>query len=179
VRIGWVERAALGLILALGVADVWHVSGPWGALLAGLAAVAHLIRWWMWQPWKTLRTPLVWVLHVAYVWIPVHLLLRTMAAMSWVAPSVAQHALTVGAIGGMVVGMMTRTSMGHTGRKLVAARSDVICYVLVSLAALVRVGMPLVSANLLPAAVLLSGVFWSGGFAIFVWRYWPILSRDW
>jgi uncharacterized protein involved in response to NO len=60
----------------------------------------------------------VWVLHAAYLWIPVHLTLRAAAALGWVPASPATHALTVGAIGGMIIGMITRTARGHTGRPL-------------------------------------------------------------
>ncbi|MEO5659557.1 MAG: NnrS family protein, partial [Polaromonas sp.] len=124
----WVEKAALGLTLTLLLADALQLKGAPLAALAGLCASAHLARWALWQPWKTGRTPLVWVLHVAYFWIPVHLVLRGLGEMGWVAPSVAIHALTVGAIGGMIIGMMTRTALGHTGRPLKAGRAEVACY---------------------------------------------------
>jgi uncharacterized protein involved in response to NO len=84
-----VEKLALGSVLALLAADVLQVHGPLLAVLAGVCAAAHLARWALWQPWKTLRTPIVWVLHAAYVWIPVHLVLRAMATAGLVAPSAA------------------------------------------------------------------------------------------
>ena len=97
-----VEKVALGLVLTLIVADALHVSGFWFAALALLTMLAHSVRLWLWQPWKTLHTPLVWVLHAAYAWIPLHLAFRALAAVGWVTPSLATHALTAGAIGGMV-----------------------------------------------------------------------------
>lgn len=178
VRSAWVEKLALGLVLLIIMADALHVSGTWFALLALLAMMAQLTRWWLWQPWKTLNFPLVWVLHVAYAWIPLHLALRAMAAMGWLASSVASHALTAGAIGGMVIGMMTRTALGHTGRKLIAGKMEVACYALVVAAALVRVFVPLLNSSLIVQAVLVSGLMWSAAFALYTWRYWPILSRD-
>jgi uncharacterized protein involved in response to NO len=93
----------------------------------------HAVRLWLWQPWRTLRTPLVWVLHLAYAWIVVHLALRGLAASGIVGEVFAVHALTVGAIGGLTIGMMTRTARGHTGRPLVADRFEVTCYVLLAL----------------------------------------------
>lgn len=176
-RVAWVEKTALGLVLCLIVADALQATGEWFALLATLTMAVHLVRWWLWQPWKTGHTPLVWVLHLAYFWIPVHLAMRAMAAMSWVSPSIAHHALTAGAIGGMVIGMMTRTSLGHTGRKLQAGLPEVSCYALIGVAAVVRVFLPLWNPSLISMAVLLSGILWSAGFAVFTWRYWPILSR--
>lgn len=172
-----VEKASLGLLLALAAATALRLAGWPAALLAGTAALAHGMRWWLWQPWATRRVPLVWVLHLAYAWIPVHLLLRALAELGWVPPSLATHALTVGAIGGLVIGMMTRTARGHTGRPLRADRWEVACYVAVLLAAAVRVGLPLVEPAWTLPSVQLSAALWSAGFGLYAVRYWPVLSR--
>ena len=100
-------------------------------MVALLAAVAHAARLDLWQPWRTFGAPLVWVLHAAYGWIVVYLALRGLAALGFAGELFAVHALTIGAIGGMTIGMMTRTARGHTGRPLVADRFEVACYVLV------------------------------------------------
>ena len=173
----WLEKAALGSTLALLLADVLPLHGAPLALLAGVCASAHLARWALWQPWKTLRTPLVWVLHVAYFWIPVHLALRGLGEMGLVSPSIAIHALTVGAIGGLIIGMMTRTALGHTGRLLKASRADVACYLLVLAAALIRVFVPLLAPGQLVNAVIASAALWSAGFALYAVTYWPVLTR--
>jgi uncharacterized protein involved in response to NO len=177
VRQPHVEKLALGGTLLLLVADAlqapaWVIGG-----VAAAAAAAHLLRWLLWQPWTTLRVPLVWVLHAAYLWIPVHLLLRTLAEAGWAAPSAATHALTTGAIGGMIIGMMTRTARGHTGRPLRADRFDVTSYLLVLLGALVRVAVPLFAPAWTGPSVLLSAGLWSAGFALYAIRYWPLLTR--
>lgn len=171
------EKLALGSVLLLLVADLLQVHGPLLAMLAAACAAAQLARWALWQPWKTLRTPLVWVLHAAYLWIPVHLALRAMAAQGLVTPSAATHALTVGAIGGMVIGMMTRTARGHTGRPLQADRYEVACYAMVLIAALVRVVAPLVVPAHTVNAVVCSAALWSAAFALYTVRYWPVLTR--
>jgi uncharacterized protein involved in response to NO len=176
-RNAWVEKAALGSVLALLAADVLRLPAPVLAAIAAVAALAHLARWWLWQPWVTLRTPLVWVLHLAYFWIPVHLAMRACAAMGWMATSPAAHALTVGAIGGLVIGMMTRTARGHTARPLRAGRWDVVAYVLVALAAFVRVLGPVVAPAALLDVILGSGVLWSAGFAVYFVAYWNVLTR--
>jgi len=178
VRHPWVEKLALGMVLLLIASDALHVSGTWLALLAVFTMLAHLTRLCLWQPWKTLHTPLVWVLHAAYAWIPLHLAFRAMAAMSWVSSSVVNHALTAGAIGTMVIGMMTRTALGHTGRKLVAGKAEVSCYSLVSAAAVVRVFVPLVNPSLVTYAVLIAAAMWSFGFAVYTVQYWGILSHE-
>jgi uncharacterized protein involved in response to NO len=172
-----VEKLALGSVLVLLVADALQVQGAPLAVLAVACAAAHLARWSLWQPWKTLRTPIVWVLHAAYLWIPVHLLLRAMAVGGLVTPSAASHALTVGAIGGMIIGMMTRTARGHTGRPLQADRYEVACYAMVLLAALVRVLVPLAAPAQTVNAVVWSSALWSAAFALYTVRYWPILTR--
>jgi uncharacterized protein involved in response to NO len=172
-----VEKLALGGVLLLLVLDLLQAGPTITALTALALAAVHAVRLGLWQPWRTLRTPLVWVLHLAYAWIVVHLALRGLAAAGVVGEVFAVHALTVGAIGGLTIGMMTRTARGHTGRPLVADRFEVACYVLVALAATIRVfaGMALPDAYL--ATLVASGACWSAAFALYAIRYWPILSR--
>jgi uncharacterized protein involved in response to NO len=171
------EKTALGSVLALLLADALQFGGmPLAALLL-FAAGAHLARWALWQPWKTLRTPLVWVLHAAYLWIVIHLALRAASVLELVATSVASHALTVGAIGGLTIGMMTRTARGHTGRQLRADGADITCYALVLAAAVVRVAVPLLAPAATLHAVLCSAALWSAGFGLYALHYGPILIR--
>ena len=172
-----VEKAALGSVLALLAADALQLPAALVGAVCAVAAIAHLTRWLLWTPWTSRRVPLVWVLHAGYAWIPLHLLLRALAQWGWVAPSVATHALTAGAIGGLVIGMMTRTARGHTGRPLRASAGDVACYVLVLLAAVVRVGMPLLWPARMLDAVLGSAALWSAGFGLYAVCYWPVLTR--
>ena len=78
---------------------------------------------------------------------------------------------------GMTIGMMTRTARGHSGRPLKADASEVACYTLVQIAALLRVGGGIALADHYLASVVLSGLCWSAGFALYAIRYWPILTR--
>jgi uncharacterized protein involved in response to NO len=171
------EKASLGLVLALLAVDLLQLPVPVIAAVAALAAAAQLWRWSLWQPWRTVRAPLVWVLHLAYFWIPVHLALRAGAALGWVLPSAATHALTVGAIGGLVIGMITRTARGHTGLPLRADRFDIACYVLVALSALLRVLLPMAWPQATVIAVVGSALLWSAGFALYFAAYAGRLSR--
>jgi uncharacterized protein involved in response to NO len=172
-----VERLALGSILVLALCDLLFRNGLALATVAFTAAALHAARWLLWHPRATVRHPLVWILHAAYAWIPVHLALRGMAALGWIAGSAATHALTVGAVGGLIMGMMTRTSRGHTGRPLRADLSDIACYCMVSLAALIRVFVPLLAPALTASAILVSAALWSGAFGLYAIRYWPMLTR--
>jgi len=173
-----VEKAALGSVLALAAADVAGLRGLPLALLAVFACVAHAARWSLWQPWKTGKVPLVWVLHLAYLWVAVHLVLRALAEFGLVAASSATHALTVGAVGGLIIGMMTRTARGHTARPLKADRYDTTCYLLVLLSGVVRVVVPLVAPGHTIVAVQCSAALWSAGFGLYAVRYWPVLTRS-
>ncbi|WOB09580.1 NnrS family protein [Piscinibacter gummiphilus] len=172
-----VEKLALGSVLVLLVADLLPLPAAAMALIAALAALANGTRLVLWQPRATLRKPLVWVLHLGYAWIVLHLILRAAAALGWVPASMATHALTVGAIGGLVIGMMTRTARGHTARPLKADGADTSAYLLVACAALVRVFLPLAWPAWTLPAIVLSAVFWSAGFGLYALRYWPVLSR--
>lgn len=176
-RAPWVEKASLGGVLALLAADLLRLPAGVVATVAVFAGAANLARWWLWQPWRTLRAPLVWVLHLAYLWIPVHLVLRGAAALGGVATSAATHALTAGAVGGLIIGMITRTARGHTGRPLRADRFDVTAYVLVALAAFVRVLVPLAQPAWTLQAVWISGLLWSAGFALYFAVYAGRLAR--
>ncbi len=177
-----IDRFVIGSVIALLAADaLLGLAGtelPWLiALIAIVGAVAHGVRWVLWRPWNTLRTPLVWVLHLAYVWIPLHLLLRALAAESAIPPSPAIHALTAGAIGVLTIGMMTRTARGHTARPLRADGFDTAAYLLVFAAALVRVALPLFWPATQVTALLGSALLWSAGFAVYALRYGPWLLR--
>ncbi len=172
-----VEKLALGGVLVLLAVDVAPAPPALVALVALALAAVHAVRLALWQPWRTLRKPIVWVLHAAYGWIVVYLLLRGLAELGIVAENLAVHALTVGAIGGLTIGMMTRTARGHTGRPLVADGVEVACYVLVALAAVIRVFGALAFPGAYVASVVVSGVCWSTAFALYAVRYWPVLSR--
>ncbi len=172
-----VEKLALGGVLLLLALDLLPAAPLLVASLALTVALVHAVRLWLWQPWRTLRTPIVWVLHLGYAWIVVHLVLRALAAAGFIAAVFAVHALTIGAIGGLTIGMMTRTARGHTGRPLVADRFECACYGLVALAAGIRVFGGMGLSHMYLATVVASGVCWSAAFALYAVRYWPILSR--
>jgi len=176
-RNGAVEKAALGSLIVLAGLDAAGSDGGGVAAVAAFAALAHVVRWLLWRPWTTASAPLVWSLHVAYAWVPVHLLLRVGVEFGAVSSSLASHALTAGAAAGLIIAMMVRTTRGHTGMPLRADRVDVACFALVIAAALVRVGTPLLAPSLTLAAIVVAAALWSSGFALFAVRYAPILMR--
>jgi len=109
--------------------------------------------------------------------VPVGYVLLGFAVFGWVfSPTAALHALTMGAIGNIVLAVTTRVALGHTGRPLQAARATVLAYWLLMIAVLIRVLGPLAGTNYL-LMIDVSAVGWMLAFAIFVWVYWPVLTR--
>jgi len=171
------ERLALGSVVALLLAHLLQLPAAAVATISAAAAVAHGARLLLWNSWRTRSVSLVWILHAAYAWIVLHLVLRAAAAMSWIGDSHAVHALTVGAIGGLTIGMMTRTARGHTGRPLAADRWETAMFALVQVAALARVFGAMAPAAYL-ASVQLSALLWAMAFGLYAVRYWPVLTRS-
>ena len=171
-----IEKAALGSIIILLVLDLLQSSVP-AAVVALLAAAVHGARVALWAPLKTKGRPILWILHVSYAWIAVHLLLRGLAGFDIVMPVLATHALTVGAVGGLTMGMMTRTARGHTGLPLTTGLFELLAYLLVQGAAGVRVLVPLFFPAYYVFSISVSAALWSAAFAVFVVAYFPILTR--
>ena len=162
---------------ALLVPAEWLIGFPWiMGILAVIVGVLHGARLATWGGWKTRREPLLWILHLGYAWIVVALLLKGAAAFNLVAASVWQHALGVGAMGTLILGIMTRVALGHTGRSLALPPFGVLIYLAITLGALSRV---LTAVQVMDYRVGLSiaAIGWTLAFSLFVLIYWPILSR--
>lgn len=117
------------------------------------------------------------MLPVAYAWIPISLALRALAVQGALPSAAAVHALTLGAVGGLTLAMMMRSSLGHTGRSLRAGRAEVVAFALVQLAGIARVVGTIVDPGLYRTTVVVSCVLWSLAFAVFLLRYAPMLTR--
>ncbi|HUI22149.1 MAG TPA: NnrS family protein [Methylocella sp.] len=171
----WVDRCALGSLHA-GLVGWAFFPGfrPLGMLLL-LAAALNLLRLARWRGGATLAEPLLAVLHLGYLWVIAGAALLGAAMLSEIVPGPAAiHALTAGAIGTMVLAVMTRVSLGHTGRALEADRATMLIYLLVNAAAAARIGAAFVTGN--PMILLaISGALWVAGFALFGAKYWPML----
>lgn len=166
--------AATGGALALWVFDPDLAAMRWLALAAGAGALARLARW---RGLSTLREPLLWVLHLGYAWVGVGLLLLA-GAVPVLPETSALHALTAGAIGTMILAVMTRASLGHTGRPLAAGPMTLAIYVLVTISVVLRVIAPLPGEFYTWVVMLtLSGAAWSGAFGLFAFAYGPVLLR--
>lgn len=138
-----------------------------GALLA--------VRALRWHGYRTVREPILFILHVGYMWLAVALLLLGASILGpAIPPTAALHALTAGAIGTMTLAVMTRASLGHTGREIRADPFVVAMYLAVIMGAALRVVAPL-ALDWYASALALSGILWSAAFLLFAVRYAPIL----
>ena len=167
---------AVGVMVVAVICDLFRpesVAAGAVALAAGVIQAARLAQWRM---LRTLRTPIVWVLHVAYLWLPVGLVLKGLALIFALALAAYYlHALTIGAAALMIMAVMTRASLGHTGRPLVVSGATAYAYGLLAAAAVVRVFGP----ALLPLAyvkiVVLAAALWAVAFGIYLLGYTPML----
>ena len=171
-----VAFASLGLIVVLDLATPWLPNLAWmPAALLIVAGAAHLLRLMLWQPQVTFDNPLLWMLPVAYAWLPVAFFLGALASIAMVSPGAWIHALTTGALSSMMMAMMMRSSLGHTGRPLTASLTDVSAFLLLQLAAATRVLAATIGDYRF--MILLSGMLWMLAFAVFLARYLPMLMR--
>ncbi len=139
-------------------------------LTAAVVALANLLRWLTWKPWQTLKIPLLWSLYLAYGFI----ISGFVATAVQLPSSVAVHLIAIGGVSLMILAMISRVSLGHSGRPLELAGGFPLAYLVLALAACCRV-----LAHLIPEyyAVLLwlSAAGWISGFGMFLYHYLPIL----
>ncbi|GLU31803.1 hypothetical protein Busp01_16450 [Trinickia caryophylli] len=171
----WIDALAYPVPLLALVLDAAGAPAPIVFVCALAAALVHLVRMAGWRSWRVGARPILWILHAACFWIPVGFAMLACSSLGFVAHSLAIHALTVGAMGGAIIAMITRTALGHTGRMLVAGRVEVTSYWLMIAAALLRVVGPLA----VPAATALwidaAGAAWCAALVVYLFRYGPFL----
>ncbi|MFZ1413484.1 MAG: NnrS family protein, partial [Defluviicoccus sp.] len=166
------QRLAVPLVVLVVAADLVGQSSPVRGITALAAAGVLFYGMLGWHSWRTRRLPIVWILHAGYVWLPLGLLLVALADLgAGIASTTALHALSANAIGIMILAVASRAALGHAGRPLVTPRLTVAAYGLVIAGGLVRVLFPSGSG------ILLAGLLWSLGYALFAFDYWPILTK--
>lgn len=168
--------ASMLLGAALILTTMWQPDPFWRALVAAALGLVLLLRLGFWQGWRAWRDPLVWMLHMGIFWLAFALLLRVGALYQLLPASMAYHALTVGGIGGMILAIITRVPLGHTGRAFVLPRGGVWIYWLVLLAAVCRVFAVAPGFPQRSLMVLASGG-WVAAFMLWIVLYWPIITQ--
>lgn len=178
----WIEK----LILPVGITGIsvfilgYFLELPFTpAAIMILAGFLHVLRLCFWKTIQTLRVPLLWSLHVSYLFMGLGLILLGLSYfdLSVINISIpfsnALHMITIGAIGLMIFAMMSRVSLGHTGRALVLNKALVFAFILIILTVFIRVLLPLFNFSQL--AWDLSSLLWVCSSLIFIFVYSPIL----
>jgi uncharacterized protein involved in response to NO len=172
-----IEVLTIGSMIGVVVVDVLRPGTLWAGLIAGIAALLHGARLAGWQGRRFWRKPIVWVLHLSYAWLPIGLALKAAffaGGYDW--GSQWLHALTIGATASMIVAVITRAALGHTGRPLTVTASVAVAYVLLSIATLARVlaGSFEIDREWMVRA---SALLWIVAFATVLMTYAPILLK--
>lgn len=171
------EWASLIALVVFMVADLWAAPAAAVTGLAIIAAVLHAGRWVGWHTRAIWTEPMLWVLFVGYAWLPAGLLLEAAATVGWINPLLVRHAFAVGCVGIIILGMICRVSLGHTGRAIRAGPATVTAFVCLLGAALVRVGLPIVLPRAYVGSLHGSAALWTAAFGLYVLCYGPLLLR--
>ncbi|TAN72587.1 MAG: NnrS family protein, partial [Magnetospirillum sp.] len=176
--VGWIEKGGAAASLALAaLAQLMLPSTPMAGVVALAAAAIHGYRLSGWHGMKTFGNPILAVLHVGYGWMVLGFALLGLSAFVDALPaSAAVHALTAGSIGTMVIGVMSRAALGHSGRPLELAPATVAAYVLISGGAILRVVAPVLPGAMIPMT-LAGGVAWTAGWLVYIAVYFPVTTQ--
>ncbi|NQV47332.1 MAG: NnrS family protein [Rhodospirillaceae bacterium] len=177
-----VEKLVVIGVLTATIAGITLESPNFIIGATALTAAALLaFRMRHWQTLHTRHQPILWVLHLGHIWLVIGFALMGLAALGGpVGESAAIHALTAGAMGTMILAMMTRAALGHTGRQVIASAPIVVSYAMASLGAILRVLATVGEALIGPSGpglmIAAGGILWMLAFAIFTIVFWPILT---
>lgn len=171
----WLDRAGIVLALLATLGSLPFVPEVLFASLCFAAGAVNLLRLSGWRGWAVRQSPILWILHLAFLLLAAgYLLYGSALLLSYMSETAALHLLAAGAIGSMTLAMMTRASLGHSGRPLKVSAPIALAYLMVIAAALVRSFGTLAFDYF--TVMLVSGALWTGAFAIFAWIYFPILT---
>lgn len=176
----WLEYLAIGSVVVIGLVTAFTAQGQaatWLPALCLVTSALHFYRLFHWRGWKTQGVPLLWSMHLSYLCIPLALLSLGLVGSDPVATKNVIHLLAIGAIGGMILSMMSRVSLGHTGRPLEVPRYLALAFGLLLLAALIRAFVPLITAGLTMFSWQFSATLWMAAYVIFLYRYLIVLIR--
>ena len=174
----WVEKGSILLIGLIGLADLFPLLPMVVVSILWLVfAALQLLRLSGWFEVRVVRMPVLWVLHAGYAWLSLGALLYGLSLLGLFTSSGALHALTLGAVGVFTLGMMARVSRGHTGRPIKVSSLTAVSFVLLNLAALIRVFGPALWPERYALWVDIPAGLWVLGFSLFAYHYVPMLLR--
>lgn len=180
IQLPWLDKITNGslaiVMFSLLLQPVVGFSETFFGVLLIVAGVFQTMRWLRWRPWITLGVPLLWSIHASIKFIAYGLILL---GLSYLIPEIPSnhiwHLLTVGGMGGLILAMISRVSLGHTGQPLSPPKAMTFAYICITLAALVRAIGPWISPEKTLLFIDISGTFWLLAFGIFVVTYGPML----
>jgi len=174
----WVEKGTFISMVIAAVAELALPHGPLAGAALLVVALIQGIRLSGWYNPGVWRVPILWVLHIGYAWLVLGLTLRGLSGFGVLPPSVALHAVTVGGIGVLTLGMMSRVALGHTGRNINDTGPLIpVAFVLLNLAAVMRVFGPWFAPQHFNLWIDIAGGLWILAFTLFALVYTPILIR--
>lgn len=169
------DHLALASVVLVALGEMATLPAELLSPFAMIAAIVTALRTLRWRNKALFSVPLLWILHVGYLWIPVGMAARALLVLWPASASFATHAHTVGAIGALTLGMMVRVSLGHTGRKLIPNWSATVAFVLMTLAVVIRLGGFALATAWYSASLIAAGAAFSAAFALFLLGYSRIL----
>lgn len=173
---GLIDKIALGALILFVFTQILIPDHILPSILALLASGLHLIRLFRWKGWAVFGEPIMWVQHLGYAWLVFALLLTGLSGLTdYIPASAALHALTTGAFGTMILGVMARASFTFTGRTLKATKGITSIFVAITIAALVRIAAPFLP-DLYVNLLWISGFFWMLAYGLFTVLFFPILT---
>ncbi len=170
------DVAAVAVVILLATLDLAHAPAPWTGTAALACLAIHTWRVARWKGWRLPDVPLVLVMHLGFAWLLAAFALKAASAFTGVVPESAWvHAFTLGSLGMMMLGLMTRVSLRHTGRPLGLPPPMLIACTLVFAAALVRLAVTFHHPG--HWAVMIAATMWTAAFVIYLFLFGAILLR--
>lgn len=173
----YLTRAAIiSSVIAFGLLMVSSID-ILNAQLCFITAIFHFVLLWRWRPLATRSKPILWILHISYMWIPIGFIFMGLAQLGLMTIYPALHVFGIGATGGLIIAMITRTALGHTGRLLVASPSEVACYFGIQATLIIwLLANSKHNAWFYPLMVV-AGFCWIGVFLVYLIKYFPMLTK--
>jgi uncharacterized protein involved in response to NO len=153
------------------------VNGIVSSIACFVTAILHGVLLWGWRPLATLGKPILWILHVSYGWMPVGFLLLGLSRLGMMTIYPALHVFGIGVTGGLIISMITRTALGHTGRPLKAGSIELASYLCIQGALIIWLISAMGNNSWFYPLLVIAGALWCATFGLYLYKYIPLLIR--
>ena len=153
------------------------VNGIVSSIACLVTAILHGILLWGWRPLATKGKPILWILHISYGWMPVGFLLLGLSRLGMMTIYPALHVFGIGVTGGLIISMITRTALGHTGRPLKAGSIELVSYLCIQGALIIWLISGMGNNSWFYPLLVLAGTLWCAAFGLYLYKYIPLLIR--